>query len=93
MSDALDLRYLNCRLALDFVDRHGRPPRKASLTWERIFNALHRTHSLSAIRAIDSLLAEYPTDEALRQEFERLRRAIAEPQTTRVEIVEMRLLP
>ncbi|KAF0102175.1 MAG: hypothetical protein FD144_2610 [Rhodospirillaceae bacterium] len=93
MSDRLDIRYLNCRLALDFIDRHGRPPRKATLTWERIFNALHRTHSLSTIRAIDSLLGEYPTDAALRRELERLRRAIDEPQTTRVEVVEMRPLP
>ncbi len=85
MSD-IDLRYLRCRLALDFVGRHGRPPRKACIQWERIFNALHRTHSRDTIRAIDSLLAEYPTDHALRQEYERLRKAVNEPENTYVEV-------
>lgn len=56
MSERIDQRYLYCRLALDYLSRHGRPPRKAHVQWERIFNALHRTHSPSTIRAIDGLL-------------------------------------
>lgn len=88
-TDRLDQRYLHCRLALDFLSRHGRPPRSASVQWERIFNATHRTHAPSTIRAIDGLLSEYSTEDALRQELERLRRAINEPETVHVEVLDI----
>jgi len=85
--DRMDIRYLECRLALDFLSRHGRPPRNAAVQWERVFNALHKYISPITMRAIDDLLTEYATETALRQEYERLRRAINEPQTAYVEIV------
>lgn len=93
MSNRLDQRYLNCRIARDFVQRHGRPPRNACIQWERVFNALHRTHALSAIQEVDALLTEYPTELGLNQEIERLRKALAEQQTVFAEVIDMRALP
>jgi hypothetical protein len=88
--DPLGHRYLLCRLALDFLRRHGRPPRNACVRWERIFNALHPTHSLSTIQGIDAMVAEFSTELGLVQETERLRKAVGEPQTAFVEVIEMR---
>ncbi|WP_020699565.1 hypothetical protein [Reyranella massiliensis] len=87
MTARLDQRYLACRAALDFLDRHRRPPRIAHVQWERVFNAMHRAYPLSTIQAVDDLLTEYTTELALRQEYERLRKALDEPQTHYVEVV------
>lgn len=80
------LRFKACQLALEFLRKHGRPP-FGIVQWERVFNALHPTYSLSVIQAVDSLLSEYITERALQDECNRLGIVLDEPQNVQVIII------